>query len=91
MDDRPDPYQAVQMVEFIHSEAIKELKNLKDERDDLVPHPGLIHVAQTSHQIFNDHSTQYTVHLNSDQHDAHAEVPALMQERLKFDCVVVMH
>ena len=91
MDDRPDPYQAVQMVEFIHSEAIKELKNLKDERDDLIPHPGLIHVAQTSHQIFNDHSIQYTVHLKSDQHDAHAEIPALMQEKLRFDCVVIMH
>ena len=91
MEERPDPYRAIQMVEFIHSEAIRELKKLKDERDDLIPHPGLIHVAQTSHQIFNDHSVQYTVHLKTDQPDAHDKVPALMQEKLDFDCIVIMH
>jgi hypothetical protein len=92
LDGFPNPHRIIELAEQIHAAAVRELREIKDEKPELVPHPGMIHVAHASHTIYNDRSTQYMVHLKSKSPETHREASDLLQKRLRskggYDCLV---
>ena len=91
LDGFPEPNRIIELAEQIHAAAVRELREIKEEKPELIAHAGLLHVAHASHTIYNDRSTQYMVHLKSKSPDTHQEAANLLQNRLRtegYECVV---
>ena len=79
-------------ITSIHNLAVVELGKIKREYPDTIPHPTMIHVGATRHSFFNDRTSHYIVELSNKVPSAHAEVPAMLQERIHkqgYRCTVL--
>ena len=91
MDGIPDPYRIRDISAAIHAIATRQLKSLKDEQPEIIPHPGDVSVARTAYSTYNDGSAQYIVTLLSRTPELHQHVPAALRELITaegYDCYV---
>ena len=65
MYEHEDHWEVKRNLEIIHGFAVRKLKELKDEREDLVPNANGIHIAHASYSIYNDQSSQFLINVHT--------------------------
>lgn len=91
VDGFPNRHRIIELAEQMHATAVKKLLEMKDENQELMAHPGELHVSHASYTIYNDRSAHYMVHLKSRAPEAHQEAARILQEELRsrgYDCTV---